>query len=616
MSVIKILDSLLANQIAAGEVVERPASVVKELVENAIDAKASHITIECKHGGKDRILLRDDGCGIAKDDLPLACVRHATSKISNYDDLVQVQSLGFRGEALASVAAVAKLDMTSKTESQDCAWQLSVDAARGEPELKPASHPVGTTIDVQQLFYNTPARRRFLRTDKTEFQHIETVVLRQALSRFDIAFRLTHNDKIVFDMPIADTQAQKEQRIATVFGQEFTQAAVAVNFEAAGLKLMGWIAEAHYNRAQPDQQYAYINGRFIRDKMIMGAVKSAYQDVMFHGRHAAYVLYLACEPASVDVNVHPTKHEVRFRDGRTEYKFIMQSLRQALADQRLSIDNEQEEDVSPERIDFDSGEILTAPPVATAAPAPVMQQAAMPLTTRSMPVSQSIMAKPSLSMAQANTQLQQPYDVSDQAAQEQPVSSQVLGVALAQCHDTYILAQNDKGLVVVDMHAAHERVLFEKMKQQNKNGTIQTQALLVPVTVSLSTHESQAYDSLHDDLAMLGFEIDIIAEQQLIIRQIPVLLARVDIASLVKDCLSDIASGEVTHRVEQLSHQMMANMACKAAVKANHKMTLAEMNHLLRQMESIPHGGLCNHGRPAWKQFSCADMDKWFLRGQ
>lgn len=627
MNSIKVLDSLLANQIAAGEVVERPASVVKELVENAIDAGATSIHIECKHGGSERILIRDNGKGIAKQDMSLACVRHATSKISSYEDLVHVASLGFRGEALASVASVAKLDITSHHMDADSAWQLSIDGSRGEPLIKPASHPVGTTINVKQLFYNTPARKRFLRTDKTEFGHVETVVLRQALSRFDIAFRLMHNDKLVFDMPVANTVREKEQRIAKVFGNDFIQAAILLDFEAAGLRLSGWVADAHYNRAQPDQQYAYINGRFIRDKMVMSALKSAYQSIMFHGRHAAYVLFLECEPGSVDVNVHPTKHEVRFRDGRTEYQFIVKSIKQALADQRISADDVPLEQPKPieyesidpggnERIDMDTGEVVTV-----AKPSVIIRPAvsAGKAVQTGLALRQSYApTKRTIASSQAND-VQKPVEPagSEQSEVHQPSESgQPLGVAIAQLHDIYILAQNEQGLIVVDMHAAHERVLFEQMKKQMADKQLTAQGLLMPITVDVSSNEMAVWHTIEACLQQLSFEIDCLSDNQLVVRQVPQLLARANIVELIRDMLVDAMSDDWSNRADHLVDTIMANMACKAAVKAHHKMTLQEMNHLLRKMESIPHGGLCNHGRPAWKQFTLRDVDKWFLRGQ
>ncbi|MDF1759693.1 MAG: DNA mismatch repair endonuclease MutL [Coxiellaceae bacterium] len=653
MSAIQILDPLLANQIAAGEVVERPASVVKELVENSIDAGSTQITIELQKGGVELIRLRDNGCGISKDDLTLACVRHATSKIASYQDLTEVLSLGFRGEALASIAAVSKLKISSRANGSDDAWQVATSGTEGEVAVMPAAHPVGTTVEIRELFYNTPARRRFLRTDKTEFHHIESIVLRQALSRFDIAFRLSHNDKLMFDLPVADSQAAREQRIQKLLGQDFVQAALAIEYEAAGLKLTGWIASAEYNRAQADQQYCYINGRFIRDKMIMSAVKQAYRDVMFHGRHPAYVLYLQCDPTSVDVNVHPTKHEVRFRDGRTEYRFIMTSIQQALESLRLGGMD----------VDTDTGEVLTAAAPAVTAPVkPVMQnevreQVALPLapgseagmtarsadvtarsadvTARSADVtarSADVIARsadvivPSLdvknrpapvmqrSTAQLNdalAKLQQPVTVVVKECAKQP-----LGVAIAQLHNTYILAQNEEGLIVVDQHAAHERICFETMKQQLAEQAMPSQALLVPVDINLTSTEMLHLEDELSSLQQLGFAIEAMGDTMVVVREIPTLLHKADIAALIKDIAADVQVMSESQRAENHLHCLMANMACKSAIKANHPLTLEEMNHILRQMESIPHGGLCNHGRPAWKQFDKREIDRWFLRGQ
>ncbi len=606
MSAIQILDPLLANQIAAGEVVERPASVVKELVENAIDAGSTQVTIELQKGGVEQIKLRDNGSGISKDDLSLACVRHATSKIASYDDLTQVMSLGFRGEALASIAAVSKLTLTSNTQDGNQAWRVTTTGTEGEVAIMPAAHPKGSTIEVRELFYNTPARRRFLRTDKTEYSHIETIVLRQALGHFDIGFRLSHNDKLIFDLPAADNQALREQRIEKLLGKDFIRAACSIDYEAAGLRLTGWIASADYNRAQADQQYCYINGRFVRDKMIMSAVKQAYRDVMFHGRHPAYVLYLQCEPATVDVNVHPTKHEVRFRDGRTEYRFIMSSIQQALESLRLGQTEE------PLEVDHDTGEILEA--VATSV-APVVEQVRLPLN----PVSpKTFSARPAptihkdpVKVDQALQQLHQPASVTKVAAHAEP-----LGVALAQLHNTYILAQNEKGLIVVDQHAAHERIVFEEMKQKMAEHNLPSQQLLMPVDVSLTANELSHLESELVALKDIGFDIEAISDTAVIVRSVPSVLIKADIAELVKDIAADKQVLIESQRAKDHMHDLLANMACKAAIKANHKLTVEEMNHLLRQMESIPHGGLCNHGRPAWKQFDAREIDRWFLRGQ
>ncbi|MDF1655739.1 MAG: DNA mismatch repair endonuclease MutL [Coxiellaceae bacterium] len=622
MSVIKVLDPLLANQIAAGEVVERPASVVKELVENSIDAGSTQISIELQKGGVELIRLRDNGCGISKEDLTLACVRHATSKIASYQDLTEVVSLGFRGEALASIAAVSQLKISSRAKQSDDAWQVATSGTEGEVAVMPAAHPQGTTVEIRELFYNTPARRRFLRTDKTEFHHIESIVLRQALSRFDIAFRLSHNDKLMFDLPVADSQTAREQRIQKLLGADFVQSALAIEYEAAGLKLTGWIASAEYNRAQADQQYCYINGRFVRDKMIMSAVKQAYRDVMFHGRHPAYVLYLSCDPTTVDVNVHPTKHEVRFRDGRTEYRFIMSSIQQALESLRLGGMD----------VDTDTGEVLTpvapvapvvAAPIKPAAKPELCHQVTLPLdpgskagmTTRSAPMtarSAPVMQRSTAQLNEALAKLQQPVT----AVVEEESTTMPLGVAIAQLHNTYILAQNEEGLIVVDQHAAHERIVFETMKQQLAQQAMPSQALLVPVDISLTSAEMMHLEDELPSLQQLGLGIEVMGDTTVVVRHIPSLLHKADIAALIKDIAADVQVTSESQRAENHLHSLMANMACKSAIKANHPLTLEEMNHILRQMESIPHGGLCNHGRPAWKQFDKREIDRWFLRGQ
>lgn len=586
---IHILDELLANQIAAGEVVERPASVIKELIENSLDAGATEITVEVEAGGQHLIRIRDNGMGIHHEDLPLALSRHATSKIKQFRDLEAVESLGFRGEALASIAAVSRFKLSSKQADAASGYCVtpSQDAA------VPAAHPVGTTVEVRDLFYNTPARRKFLKTAKTEFNHIETVVHRLALSHFEVGFTLRHDQKDIFVARPATALAQKEARIAKILGRDFMEAALHIEFQAAGMHLAGWIAEPTFTRGQADMQYFYINGRYIRDKLLMHAVKQAYHDVLFHGRHPAYLLYLKMNPASVDVNVHPTKHEVRFRDSRTVHDCVVRGVHEAL------------ESVRPDVLCTSSDAVVSAQPIAQAAAAPVHQAAAVrtpAFAQRAMPMQQQAM----------------PLVIEKQMQGYQQLSERIppLGYAIGQLHHIYILAQNETGLVIVDMHAAHERVLYEALKSAYTTGNMPVQTLLVPKTLSLSAAEYTAWEAQQADFAALGIETEALGPDTIVIRSTPQRIKENEIDQLVRDVLADIATQETSHRIEARFNATLATIACHAAVRANHALAIPEMNALLRKMEETDHAGQCNHGRPTCRTFSLDELDKLFLRGQ
>ncbi len=583
---IQLLNPHLANQIAAGEVVERPASVIKELVENSIDALSTKIEVEIEEGGIDLIRIRDNGRGIHPDDLSLAFSRHATSKILSMEDLAAVMSLGFRGEALASIAAVSRTRMASAIANAHSGFEIECASSEITLEKTPVAHPQGTTVEVKNLFYNTPARRKFLRAPRTEFQQVETVLLRLALSRFDIAFSLKHQNKMIFNLPVANTVVLKEQRIAALLGEEFLQEARVIEFSAAGFTLSGWIGAPTFNRHQADHQYFYINQRFVRDKLLSHAVRQAYKDVMFHGRHPVYCLYLSMDPSVVDVNVHPTKHEVRFRDSRTVYDFILKSISQALASVSVAAV------VAPKAPIFS--------PISSERVSPVEQKAMallMSETTESVKWVESIPA-PLKSITQPEE------------------ADYPLGHAIAQLKQTYILAQNTQGLVMVDMHAAHERILYEKMKIQWRAESLAVQTLLVPVSVSLTHQEMHGIAEIQSSLSALGLMVEAIAPTAVAIRSCPQLLSHVDLGLLLKELLSDHLEQKTPSAVNDKIETLLGNMACRAAIWANHRLSIPEMNAILRDMEKTPNSQQCNHGRPTFVQLNWKTLDQFFLRGQ
>jgi DNA mismatch repair protein MutL len=593
----------LINQIAAGEVVERPASVVKELLENSLDAGARKIDISVEQGGIKSIRIRDDGAGIYKDDLPLALSRHATSKIRNLDDLEKVRSLGFRGEALPSIASVSRMSITSRQAEAE-GWSIQGQGS-DSLQLKPAPHGPGTTVDVRDLFYNVPARRKFLKTDKTEFGHLDDVVKRIALSRFDVDISLQHNQKPVRQMRAADDLLGREKRIAEVCGKAFVEQSLHMEFEAVGLRIHGWIALPSFARAQADMQYFFVNGRMIRDKLVSHAIRQAYQDVLYHGRHPAFVLYLELDPQQVDVNAHPTKHEVRFRDSRLVHDFIFRSIHGALADVRPEHRVAAETEASTAPSGYDSG--------ATSAPYNALpRQQPMPLQIQEQMQSYSRLLDNVMQSASTGSE---PAIIDTDDAQGEHIPP--LGFAVAQLHGVYILAQNAQGLVVVDMHAAHERITYERMKQAlDDAGRLSSQPLLVPIAISVSEKEAALAESHGDVFRELGFELDRAGPEALTIRQIPVILARGDAEALVRDVLSDLVAYGNSQRIRQAINDVLSTMACHGSVRANRQLTIPEMNALLRDMEATERSGQCNHGRPTWTQFSLDAMDKWFLRGQ
>lgn len=596
---IHLLPTQLINQIAAGEVVERPSTVVKELLENSFDAGATHITIDIEQSGSRLIKIRDDGCGIVKDDLPLALSRHATSKIANLDDLEHVTSMGFRGEALPSISSVARLTLISRIEHALCAWRVSADGSKQHADPEPDPHPQGTTVEVRDLFYNTPARRKFLKTEKTEFAHIESLLHKLALSRFHIGFTLTHNQKDILKLKPALSEAQQEYRIAGICGCEFINNAVKIDVAASGLQLTGWVSLPTFSRSQPDMQFFYVNGRLIRDKLIAHAIKQAYQDVLFSGRQSVFVLYLTLDPSLVDVNAHPTKQEIRFREGRLVHDFLFSALHRSLAQVRPATSNH-------DSIDTSFHNAPDEPP--SQSRLPTVPVSYFPTEQTSLPfnVAETVNAYSAL----------HPQDRRVALPPDDRSTMPPLGFAIAHLHDIYILSQTAQGIVLVDAHAAHERITYERLKQQCQQGAIASQPLLLPIKISVSAAEAELVEQQHEFFLSLGFELTRAGLDTILLRASPALLAGTDVAGLITDVLADINVQGISERIQSLSNELLATIACHSAVRANRRLTITEMNALLRDMEHTERSGQCNHGRPTWVALSKQDLDKFFLRGQ
>jgi len=594
---IHCLPTQLVNQIAAGEVVERPSSVVKELVENCFDAGAGHIHIEIEQGGTRRIKIRDDGCGIVKDDLPLALSRHATSKIATLQDLERVASMGFRGEALPSISSVARLTLISRVADTDCAWRVDADGSEKNVDPQPDPHPQGTTVDVRDLFYNTPARRKFLKTEKTEFAHIETLIKRMALSRFDIGFTLIHNQKEVLNLRPTVTDREQEQRIAGICGSAFIENSVKIDFAASGLSVTGWVGLPTFSRSQQDMQFFYVNNRLIRDKLVAHAVKQAYQDVLYHGRHPVFVLYLTLNPALVDVNAHPAKLEVRFREGRLVHDFLFSALHRSLAGLRpehQDIVTESSVEL-PMPVPVQSHRTVDVKPLYHARPP---QQASLPLQ-----VEEQIKTYASL--------YQEPTKLLPQTQDMPP-----LGYAVAHLHNIFILSETRAGIILVDAHAAHERVTYERLKRQYQQGAVPGQPLLLPIKITVTPAEADLAEQEHEFFHALGFEISRSGPETIILRSVPALLRDSDMETLLRDVLADLSEHGMSRRIQDYSNQLLATMACHGSVRAHRRLSIDEMNALLREMEQTDRSGQCNHGRPTWVALSTNDLDKFFLRGQ
>ncbi|MGY4516010.1 DNA mismatch repair endonuclease MutL [Lysobacter sp. HA18] len=597
---IRQLPDVLINQIAAGEVVERPASVVKELVENALDAGAGRVDIDLEDGGIRLIRIRDDGLGIDPDELALAVQRHATSKIASLDDLEGVATLGFRGEALPSIASVSRLALVSRTRDAEHATAIEVDGGTvGAPT--PRAHPQGTTVEVRDLFYNVPARRKFLRAERTELSHIEDWLRQLALARPDVELRVSHNGKASRRWK-GERDLLSGERLHEALGPDFVRHSLRVEQgdlgdEGRGLRLQGWIAEPSYNRASTDQQFLFVNGRAVRDRGVAHAVRQAYADVLFHGRHPAYVLFLSLDPRRVDVNVHPAKHEVRFRDSRLIHDFVYRTLAGVLAETRAG----------------SSVATFGAPATVVSAPgawSPPMRQSPLGLQVAETRAGyEALYASPERAATPSMQSLVDP------AANDEPTLPP-LGYALAQLQGIYILAECADGLIVVDMHAAHERIGYEKLKNAHDGEGLRTQPLLVPQTVPVSEREADVAEREVATLAQLGFEVSRTGLQSVLLRAVPALLANGDTESLLRDVLADLREHGETRRIAAARDELLSTMACHHAVRANRRLTIHEMNALLREMEATERSGQCNHGRPTWARFSLAEIDKWFLRGR
>lgn len=604
MSGIKQLSTRLANQIAAGEVVERPASVIKEILENSLDAKATKIDIEVEQGGSKLIRIRDNGAGIAKDDLSLALSRHATSKIYVLEDLEAVNSLGFRGEALASISSVSRLVLTSCQSEQAGAWQVKTEGREMQPLVQRAAHPVGTSVEVKDLFFNTPARRRFLKTEKTEFRHLEEVIKRIALSRFGVGFQLRHNSRIIYQLRQAISEQEQAKRIASICGTAFIDNALKLDLSAdsSGLRLFGWVGLPTFSRSQADLQYFFVNGRMVKDKVVNHAVRQAYADVLYHGRYPAYVLYLELDPAGVDVNVHPTKHEVRFRESRLVHDFLFRSLHRFIAEVSPK------EQLKTGAMQAEMIDISTS-----------NQQSKMAFFPAGTPAG-GYSGKQSYSgikeQMQVYARLHPETNDITADANNNAESCPPLGYAVAQIHGIYVLAENEQGLILVDMHAAHERIVYERMKISWQQDRIKSQPLLVPLSLAVTKAEADYAQTAANMFYRLGFEIELLGEESLAVRQVPVLLAKSDIEQLIRDVLSDCIVQGDSQRVEQQINTLLGTMACHGAIRAHRQLTLPEMNALLRDMEQTERSGQCNHGRPTWVQLTISALDKLFMRGQ
>ena len=596
---IQRLTPQLANQIAAGEVVERPSSVVKELLENSLDAGASQIDVDVEQGGIRLIRVRDNGCGIHRDDLALALDRHATSKICSLDDLAAIASLGFRGEALPSIGSVSRLTLTSRTLSEDSGWRIQGEHLGTPIAAIPAAHAIGTTVEIRDLFFNTPARRKFLRVEKTEFTHLEEVVRRVALSRDDVSIQLRHNERVVHAWRASRDEAERERRVTAICGKAFIEQAIYIEFEATGLRLSGWIGLPTFSRSQSDLQYFFVNGRIVRDKLVAHAVRQAYQDVLYHGRHPAFVLYLEMPATDVDVNVHPTKHEVRFRESRLVHDFLFKGLHNALASVRPTPASTPTMTTPFSRVDA----VRPAPASASAFNKEYAHQPAMPLQVR----------ETLQHYAALHQTVPQPASIVD----AEDTIAPPLGFALAQLHDIYILAQNTQGLVLVDMHAAHERITYERLKltfDQEKN--IPAQPLLVPIQVTVSAVEAALLEEHSSVFSDLGFEVSRVSYENIAVRQVPALLRDADISNLIRDVLADLRSHGQSSRIREHMNEILGTMACHGSIRAQRKLSIAEMNALLRDMEKTERSGQCNHGRPTWLGVGLAEIDRMFLRGR
>ncbi|MDX1381038.1 MAG: DNA mismatch repair endonuclease MutL [Xanthomonadales bacterium] len=592
---IRLLPDDLINQIAAGEVVERPASVLKELVENALDAGARSVRVRLEQGGRRLVSVQDDGHGIPREELPLALQRHATSKIGSLDDLEAVGTLGFRGEALPSIASVSQLLLRSRVAGEDHGWEISGREGRLDGP-RPAPCEPGTTVEVRDLFHSVPARRKFLRTERTEFGHADRWLQQVALAHPEVAFELLHNGRGVRRLPPARDERARDERVARVLGEEFVRHAVVIERADGPLRLSGWVAEPRYNRAQTDQQFFFVNGRGVRDRVVAHAVRQAYREVLYHGRHPAFVLFLELPPGAVDVNVHPQKHEVRFRDARQVHDFLYSTLHRALSELGGGVPRPGAD---------------PAPPTAghpDRARAPALAGGSQRLG----------LGAPAQRMAgnEASMAFYAATAVAEAPAPREQEDLPPLGYALAQLHGIYILAQNADGLVLVDMHAAHERITHERLRAGLAGDGLRGQPLLVPASLQVSEREAGLAEEHAEALAQLGFVVDRSGPETLRVREVPTLLKDAEPTALLRDLLGELESGGASLRVADALDEVLGTMACHASVRAHRELTVAEMNALLRDMERTERSAHCSHGRPTWVQLDMGALDRLFLRGR
>jgi len=620
---IQLLASQVANQIAAGEVVERPASILKELLENSLDAGATLIEIDVAQGGMGLLRVRDNGHGIRRDELVLALSRHATSKLVQIQDLQQIDSLGFRGEALASIAAVSRVTLSSRFHSEERAYQLYMAGRDSSDEIKALAHPVGTTVEVRDLFFNTPARRRFLRAEKTEFNHLQTVLQRILLSRFDVEIELKHNQKLIGHWQVAEDEASQLARIAQVCSDQFTERHLRVDqyIEEYNLHLQGWISEPTFSRAQPDRQYFFMNGRIVRDKVITHAIRQAYQDVLYHGRHPIYVLSLQMNPSEVDINVHPTKYEVRFVHSQQIHQFLMKGVAQTLAKTQPQA-NENETPGPVANLPLSSTRSASSTPNKSY-PSPVAQQTPLSIQVQDNGVDarslyQALQNAPTVPspLTPGGIEAVDELPMTESVPPDNSAQTPPLGYALAQLHGIYILAENDRGLIVVDMHAAHERISYERLKTAWYEKKLSQQVQLMPLDLAVSETEADLAEQQQDLLQRLGFEIERVGPQNLAIKSNPSILKQANVADLLRDVLGDLAQYAQSQRVDNHIDSILSTMACHGSVRANRPLSRLEMNALLRDMEATERSNQCNHGRPTWVQMDLTALDKLFLRGR
>ncbi len=576
---IQLLPTQLIHQIAAGEIIERPASIVKELLENSLDAQAKQIYVDIEQAGNRLIRVRDDGVGIVKEDLLLALTRHATSKIQTINDLERVLSLGFRGEALASMAAVSRLTLISRTADSSCAWKICAESYQSYSEIQPASHPIGTTVMVEDLFYDYPARRKFLKTEKTEFSQIQQAIERLLLSHSEVGFYLTHQQREILNLKPALSTVEQQQRLEAICGEGFMEQAIEIDYHAFGLHLSGWVGLATFNRSQADKQFFYVNQRWIQNRLLSHAIKQAYQDVLFQGRHPVFVLYLNIDPSAIDVNTHPSKREIRFREERQIHDFLFSALYRSLAGYR--------------------------PPTSSASAA-IITSVAESKSNISAAKSEKIAAT-SASVTRA---------ISHASNHQTDSTCPPLGYALAHLHNTYILAETATGMILVDAHAAHERITYEKLKRQMQQGSIPSQPLLLPLTFAINEIELETIQQQFHLFDQLGFSLTLSDNQAVILNAIPVILTVADVEIAFHDLLKELLDYGQSQRLIEQIHQRLATVACHSSIRSGRRLTIEEMNALLRDIEQTEHGSQCNHGRPTWVVLTGQQLDQFFLRGQ